>query len=226
MVATSGVVADPSTSAAVLVANVLALAGGGLLWRYGRPTSWFGYLLLAEAVPVLVSSLAGSSSPVSYLIGILALWVTALGATWLLLAFPGARPRGSAAWVVMGTAAATLLVGQLPRLLISTEVPTPAIVGRCLHACPANAALLIDAPRAAETFRYIQMSFQTIWGIGLLVFLAAQLTGASFPRRRLLVPVFAASVPFVAAFTVNAIVSGLFDVQPGVAAHAIMAGTR
>src|SRR5262245_55858129 len=64
VVATGGVAADPSTFAAVLVANVLALAGGGLLWRYGRPTSAFGYLLLGEAVLVLVSSLAGSSSPV------------------------------------------------------------------------------------------------------------------------------------------------------------------
>src|SRR5262249_15132629 len=110
VVATGGVAADPSTFAAVLVANVLALAGGGLVWRYGRPTSAFGYLLLGEAVLVLVSSLAGSSSPVSYLIGILALWATALGATWLLLAFPGACPRGNAAWFVLGSAAATFFL--------------------------------------------------------------------------------------------------------------------
>ena len=59
IVATGGVASDPTTVATVLVANIAALALGGLLWRRGRPTSFFGNLLLAEGLLVFVSSLVG-----------------------------------------------------------------------------------------------------------------------------------------------------------------------
>src|SRR4029077_18394766 len=49
IVATGGMATDPAAFAAVLLANIVTLVAGGLLWRHGRPSSPFGYLLLAEA---------------------------------------------------------------------------------------------------------------------------------------------------------------------------------
>ena len=85
IVATGGVVGDSSAFAAVLVANIATLAVGGLAWRRGRPSSLFGYLLLAEGLLVFVSSLSGSPYSVLHFIGVLGIWATAFGATWLLL---------------------------------------------------------------------------------------------------------------------------------------------
>jgi signal transduction histidine kinase len=225
LVATGGVARDPSAFAAVLVANIVTLLAGGLLWRHGRPSSPFGYLLLAEAVPVFFSSLAGSSVPVVYLVGTLGAWVTALGATWLLLVFPGARPD-RAAWIVIGAAISAFLLGWLPRLLLSSSLPNMRVLGQCVHGCPANPVLVSESSAGAEVFRYVEGSLVTLWGVGLLVFMASQLAGASYPRRRLLAPAFALAVPFVAVFTYNAVASGLVGHSAGYAAHAIVAGTR
>jgi signal transduction histidine kinase len=225
VIATGGAAANPTAFAAVLIANVVTLAIGGLLWRHGRPSSSFGYLLFAEAALILVSALAGSSAPVAYLIGLLGAWAAALGATWLLLVFPGTRPRG-AGWIVMWIALASFLVGTVPRLLASTTMPSLPVVGRCTTACPANPAHVADAAGVAEAFRHVESSLVSLWGLGLFLFLAAQLLGASYPRRRLLAPVFAASAPFVLVLTVNAVASDLLGLRAGDAAVAIFAGTR
>ena len=71
IVATGGVVGDSNAFAAVLVANIVTLAVGALAWRRGRPSSLFGYLLLAEGLLVFVSSLSGSPDSVLHLIGVL-----------------------------------------------------------------------------------------------------------------------------------------------------------
>jgi signal transduction histidine kinase len=225
IVTTGGVAVDSSAFAAVLVADIVSLTVGGLLWRHGRPASAFGYLLLAEALLVVVSSLSGSPVPTLYLIGALGAWATSLGLTWLLLAFPGWRPSG-AGWFVMGTASAAFLLGGLPRLLLSKELPTMAVLGHCAHACPANPVAAVDAPGAAAAFGYVGSSLQVIWGIGLLAFLAAQAAGASYPRRRLQGAVFVASTPFIVAFTANAVLTGLARFPSGDGAHAIFVGTR
>lgn len=225
LVVTGGVATNPSLFAAVLVANIVTLLVGGLLWRHGHPTSGFGYLLLAEAGLVFSSSLAGSSVPLLYLLGVLGAWAAALGMTWLLLVFPGIRP-GRAAWIVMGTALAAFLLGGLPRILLSSSLPSMPVLGHCGDACPANPVLVAGSPVGAAAFRQVAAAFQTIWGIGLLVFMAARLAAASYPRRRLLAPAFALAAPFVAAFTYNAVASGLAGRQSGAAAHAIFGGTR
>src|SRR5512142_1917585 len=112
IIVTGDVAAYPAAFAAVVVANVVTLAVAGLLWRHGRPTSSFGTLLLAEGVLVTLASLSGSPVSGIYLAGILAGWAAGLGLTWLLLAYPGPRPRGRA-WIVMGTAGAAFLLGEL-----------------------------------------------------------------------------------------------------------------
>ena len=225
IVATGGVTSDPTTVATVLVANIAAVALGGLIWRRGRPSSSFGNLLLAEGVLVLVSSLAGSPNSVLHLIGILGGWAAAFGATWLLLCFPGSR-IGRAGRIVVGLAAATFLVGELPLILLAPKVVGVSGLASCASACPANPALAVDAPNAAEVFRHIEGVLQASWGAALLFYLATSFAWASHARRRLLLPVFATAVPFVTAFAVNAVVFDLAGAPPSSTGRAIFAGTR
>ena len=225
LVLTGGVATDTTEFAAVIVANVATLLVGGLLWRHARPSSPFGYLLLGEAALVFLSSFGGSSVPALYLLGVLGAWAAALGLTWLLLVFPGARPY-RAGWIVIGAALSAVVVGALPRLLLSSSLPSMPILGECVHACPANPALVAHSPAGANAFRDVQSVFQTIWGIGLLVFMASALARASYPRRRLLAPAFALAVPFVAVFTYHAAASGLIDFEIGSSGRSVLAGTR
>jgi signal transduction histidine kinase len=225
IVATGGVAADPTTTAAVLVANIATFALGGLVWRRGRPSSVFGTLLLAEGLLVFVSSFSGSPVSVLFLIGMLGAWVAALGATWLLLAFPGARPDG-AAWGVMGIALATFLVGALPLIFVSSGVVGLSGLGPCGTACPANPALAVNAPSVAENFRNVEGVLQLAWGAALLLYLASRFLWASQARRRLLLPVFITAAPFVTAFTINAALFHLAELPPSGTARAIFAGTR
>ena len=225
IVATGNVVSEPSLFAAVLVANIITLGLGGLVWRRGRPSSLFGNLLLAEGALVAVSSLSGSPSSGLYLVGMLAVWASALGATWLLLAFPGSRLDG-AARAVMGIALATFLVGEVPLLLVSPKVVGLTGIRTCVGPCPANAALAVDAPGAADAFRHIEGVLQLAWAVGLLVYLATRFLWASHARRRLLLPVFLTAAPFLVAFALNAALFDLAGVQPTDTARAIFAGTR
>jgi signal transduction histidine kinase len=225
VVVKGGVVSDTSAFAAALVASIVTFTIGGLLWRHGRPSSSFGYLLFAEGALLFLSSFAAFSAPSLYLIGFLGGWAAALGATWLLLAFPDVRPRG-ATWIVMGTALATFVLGELPRLLTAAHEPSLAVLGRCNAACPSNAAQVANAPGVAQSFRQVESALQGLWGVGIVVFLGVQLLRASNPRRRLLAPVFATAVPYYAAFSYNALTTGPLDLRWGVGAQAIFLSTR
>ena len=225
IVTTGGVARDATAFAAVLVANIGTYALGGLVWRHGRPASAFGNLLLAQSLLVFVSSLLGSPVAALHLIGILGAWAAALGLTWLLLAFPGVR-LPVAARPVMWLAFSTFLFGELPLLFVSAHVQGLSVLGHCVADCPANAALVVDAPGAAHAFRNVEAVLQAAWATGLLLYLALHFARASHPRRRLLAPVLAASVPFAVAFAANALVFDLAGVDQQVASRAIYAGTR
>lgn len=225
IVATGGVSSEPTAFAAVLVANIATLALGGLVWRRGRPSSFFGNLLLAEGVLVFLSSLAGSPNSVLHLIGILGAWAVAIGATWLLLVFPGSRLRGPA-WIVMGAALATFLIGELPLIFLSSRVVGVSGIDNCGAACPANPALAFHAPTLAEAFRHVKDVLQATWGVGLVFYLAIRFAWASHVRRRLTLPVLVSATPLVVAFTINAVVFGLAGVTRSGTAVAIGAGTR
>jgi signal transduction histidine kinase len=225
IITTGGVASQPSVFAAVLVANIAVYCLGGLLWRHSRPYSHFGTLLLVEALLQTIATLVGSPVAGLYLIGVLGGWAAALVATWMLVAFPGVRIQG-AAWIVMGTACATFLFGELPLILLSPTVRGLAAVGRCTTACPANPGFVSDAPHLAYIFERAEAVLQAAWATGLLVYLVVHFVRASHPRRRLLFPVVAASVPFVAAFAANALVFHLGGVAPSSASMAIFGATR
>jgi signal transduction histidine kinase len=225
IVSTGGVASNPTAFAAVLATNIVTYALAGLLWRHGRPSSAFGTLLLGEMGLIILTALSGSSVPPLYLAGVLAGWAAAVGATWLLLAFPGTRPSGSA-WIVIWLALAAFVLGELPLILTAPVVPGLPAVGRCIGMCPANPAQVADATSAAEAFRHVEATLQALWASGLFVFMGLSFGRASQPHRRTLTPLYAATVPFVAAFAANAVAADLGGVTFGAGALAIFVGTR
>jgi signal transduction histidine kinase len=225
IIATGGVASEPTAFAAVVVANIGTLALGGLVWRRGRPSSLFGSLLLVEGVLVFLSGLAGSPNSVVHLIGVLGVWATALGATALVLVFPGAR-LDRAGWIVMGLALATFLVGELPLILLSSRLYGLTAIAGCGTTCPANPALIGHAAGAAGVFRHVEGVLQACWGLAAIVFLAARFAWASHARRRLILPVFVSAAPLAAAFTVNAVAFDLAGGSPSHAGVAIYAAAR
>ena len=208
IIITGGVVQPPMLFAATLIANIVTFAVAGLLWRHGRPSSLLGTLLIAEALLLCLSSFAGSPTPGIYLVGIFAGWAAAIGLTWLLVAFPGARPRG-AAWTVLWLAFAAIVLGELPLLLTSSSIHGLPAVGRCVADCPANAARVVDAPGVASAFGHVEAALQALWGTALLVYMGLHYMRASKPRRRMLAPLYVVIAPFVAVFAVNGFVTDL-----------------
>src|SRR5207245_11735042 len=135
-------------------------------------------------------------------------------------------PRaGGADWVVLAVALATFLVGELPQLFVSPQVQGLTDVGSCSGACPANPALVVDAPNVAATFRHVEGSLQVAWGVALLFYLATRFLLASHARRRLLLPVFVSAAPFVTAFSLHAAVFDLAAVLPIASVRALFAVT-
>jgi signal transduction histidine kinase len=205
---TGGVVPQPTLVAAVLVANIVILAAAGLLWRHGRPSSALGTFLLAEALLVCLSSFAGSPTPGVYLVGLFAGWAATIGSTWLVVAFPGVRPRG-AAWIVLWLAFATIALGELPLLFTSSAIHSLPAVGRCVADCPANAVRIVDAPSVASAFRHVEASLQALWGAAFLAYMALHFVRANKPRRRVLAPLYLVTAPWVALFAATGFVTGI-----------------
>jgi signal transduction histidine kinase len=225
IVSTGGVASNPTAFAAVLAANIVIYALAGLLWRHARPANAFGTLLLVQAMLMILTSLAGSSVPGLYLVGVLAGWGAAIGATWLLLVFPGARPSGSA-WLVIGLALGAFVLGELPLMLTAPIVPGLPAVGRCIATCPANPVHVADAAGAANGFRHVEATLQALWASALLIFMGLNFGRATRPHRRALLPLYAATVPFVGAFAANAVVADLGGITFGAGALAVFVGTR
>jgi signal transduction histidine kinase len=226
MVAEGGAASDPAALTAVLVSNIATLAVAGLLWRHSRPASLIGSLLLLEGLLVAISALAASRNPNAHLVGVLAGWAAAIGVTWLVLSFPRTRPRGGAAWAVFSLALATVAFGALPLLLVSSSVPIGDAVGACAGACPANPILLVDSPGAAQTFLNVEAVLQALAAAGLVAYMILRFMQASRPHRRTLTLLYAAMVPFVVAFGVTSVLSGIAGDQVGDVGQAMLVATR
>jgi signal transduction histidine kinase len=127
----------------------------------------------------------------------------------------------------MGIAVATFALGELPLILTSATVPTLSAVTRCAAGvCPANPVGAVDAPTAAAIFRHLQSTLQSLWGLGALVYMVVHFLHATPPRRRILLPLYVAFVPFVVVFSMYAVVSDLAGVHLGAGARALFVATR
>ena len=131
--------------------NVLAFTGVGLLWLRLRPSSRVGTFLLVIAALTGLQSLQGSSSSVAFSLGVLVDPVLTIVWIYLLLTFPTIKlDRASA--TVLALLVATVAIAFIPWFFFSANVAGGTPLARCTAACPTNAFLITDWPRASTGF--------------------------------------------------------------------------
>jgi signal transduction histidine kinase len=204
IVTNGGVVLDPVGYSVVLVGNILSAALGGLLWLRARPWSPFGPVLLALALLDTVAALSGVRSPALFIGAVFVQWVAALCSTWLMISFPSGK-LDAGGRVVMAVAAAVFLFVAIPQILVTRSVTGLAAVGRCAAACPRNPLLVAPHGALSHALSVTAGAGRTVWAVAIVALLASHFARASRPRRRMIAPVFATSLPFATVFGLNAL---------------------
>jgi signal transduction histidine kinase len=192
-------VADPEGFALLLVVNVLGFVLAGLMWRRSRPRSPFGTLLVGFGFLLGFACLAGVSQPVLFDLGVLLDAPTVLFAWWLILSFPSGRlDRVGRGLLLIG--AGVVLLGFIPKLLVSPSIRGSTPLAECTLPCPANRLLISDNPDLAAFFRGVEAYGRFTVVALILATLALRFLRASRPRRRVLSPVYLVWMIWLLAF--------------------------
>jgi signal transduction histidine kinase len=187
---------DRVFSAISNTATIAIFIGVGLFaWRR-NPENSFGRLLVLAGVGWFFVSLAASDSPALYSFGRASAWIEEVLLIYLFLSYPNDRPQGLASRVVVGVAAATVLLLYLPTTFLVDGFPTPSPYAACGGDCPTNAfqvtstqpAFVDDLVRPLREVLTIGVFFATA------VILLARLARSTPVLRRTLVPVLLAAL--------------------------------
>jgi signal transduction histidine kinase len=182
--------------------NVLAFTGVGLLWLRRRPASGVGPILLLLAGLLTVVSLQGASSSLALSIGVLFDPVAALLAWYLILSYPWSRLDG-AGRAVLSIGAAAVAVGFVPWFFLSSVISGATPLARCTAACPENALMLANRPDVAAHFGTTEEILRVVFAVAFVAVLVWRLVTASRPRRRVIAPVAAVGIVWIALFGVT-----------------------
>jgi signal transduction histidine kinase len=119
------------------------LAVGLYAWR--RPAhARYGRLLVAFTGVWLLAALSSSSSSTVYSVGRVAGWIAEFVTAYALLAFPTGRLEARADRILIGFAAATIVVLYLPTALLVHMYPAPSPWSACIAHCPPNAFMVVQ----------------------------------------------------------------------------------
>jgi signal transduction histidine kinase len=196
---TAGVLVRPGWFALFAAYNVVAFAGVGLLWRWRRPQSHVGLVLLLLAAGLAVVGLQGTSWSLGFSVGVLFDPVSALLAWYLLLSYPVLRlTRAAAATFAVGVAA--VAVGFVPWFFLSPTIAGATPLARCTADCPTNALMIANRPDVASNFGTVEEIFRVLFAVAFVALLVGRLVQATPPRRRILAPVYVVACAWVAVF--------------------------
>ena len=208
VVVTGDVLLRPGWFAAFSAYNVLAFTGAAVLWLRMRPSSRVGLLLLALAAGTAVQSLQGSSSSLALSVGVLADPIVIVLWVYLLLTFPTHRlSRPGAA--TLAIALVTIAVGFVPWFFFSSHVAGGTPLARCTAACPPNALMIADRPGVASHFGDAEELGRALFAAACFLLLGVRLLVATRPRRRILAPIYAVGLVWVAAFGAYGVAANL-----------------
>ena len=227
VVLAGGVVDYPDAFAVVLVANVLGFTFAGLLWLHARPWNRLGALLLGLAALSFLSSLAGASSPVLYLLGNAAITCFAVGVVWVLAAYPSGR-LDAAARALVAFSSVLFVAGAVGMLVVSPTNAGVSFIGRCTADCPRNLALVWADPAAAHAMRIAVGIARTLVGLAIVAYLAARYARASRPRRRIVLSVYGVALLYAFAFGLHGLAVDVLggSPQPPMADRYVVATAR
>ena len=183
--------------AAVVYALVVALPMGVGAWVLARrPDDRFAWLLIGAGVAWSTVALAGSTEPVPYSVGRVAVWVAEPILLYLLLAFPSGRLPSIAERRVALSGGLLAALLYMPTALLVQRFPEPGVGTTCDTHCPANAlALASHTPAFVDTVvRPLREVLLVALYVAVAVVLARRSQAAQTMLRRALVPVLAIAV--------------------------------
>jgi signal transduction histidine kinase len=211
-VALAGADAQPGLVAlarALIVGVPLAV---GLHTWYRRPAERVGLVLIVAGAAGFVSTLAESRDELLYSLGRLAGWLIPPLLVYLFLSFPAGRLSDRRDRLAVLAMAAVVVVMYLPRLFLSESFELPSPYTSCVHDCPANAFVALDAEPAfvAAFLRPAGVVLAFLVMAAVVLRLRGRLRDATPLTRRMLTPVLAVAMLYAGLFGV-AIVARQID---------------
>jgi signal transduction histidine kinase len=145
----SGLPHDEASLAALgrALGVAVPIAVGIYAWR-AEHSKRFGQLLVATAFGWGLSSLAESGDELVYSVGRVAGWITEVGVSYLILAFPSGRLGARTDVLLISAMAAVVAVFYVPTALIADSYPIPTEFTSCTEGCPGNAFFLLSSQPA------------------------------------------------------------------------------
>ena len=122
-------------------------------------------------------------------------------AWYLVLVFPGSRLDAQARLLMM-LAGGVILLGFLPKFLLSVDISGATPLARCGGGCPSNGLLLASEPGLANFFGEIDRFGRVAVTLLIVGLLTSRFLRASRPRRRTLLPVYSVVGLWLGAFAV------------------------
>lgn len=185
---TGGVLTNPDGFAALVVWTTVGTVAGGLYMQTWRPGNILGGLLILNGFLVALHSLQGSPNPVLFATGLLVEAPSTLILFFVLLAYPsGVLSRTGR--IAFAAAAAFFAFAFVPRLFVTEPVWGGSPLATCRPHCPDNPLLLVHNQTVVDVMHY-WLPLSRLVAVGAVaVALVLELTRASQPRKRTLMPV-------------------------------------
>src|SRR4051812_43256540 len=203
---------DHGAFAAVVYALVVAVPiGVGVAVLARRGDDRFAWLLIGAGAAWSTVSLAGSTGPVLYSLGRVAVWVAGAILLYLPLALPWGGRTSLAERRVAGAAVLLAAVLYLPTAFLVQRFPEPGPGTTCDTDCPANALALThtDPVWIGSVVRPLREVLLVVLYVAVTVVLARRARAARTMLRRVLVPVLAlAALHVILALTFETIRAG------------------
>ncbi|HEX7267864.1 MAG TPA: histidine kinase [Streptosporangiaceae bacterium] len=191
-----------ASSLAAFILVVGPVAAGVLALRLRAPDR-FGYLLIFMGGAAFLASLADSGDAFLYSVGRVAGWLIAPALAYIMLAYPSGRLARRSERLIVGAFVFVVVVGFVPNAFLLRQYPTPYPWTTCVHACPANAFMVVARQPAYlnSTLRPVLEVTATLLFLSAVVAMWGKIRRASPLLRRTLVPVMAAGILYFAAYS-------------------------
>lgn len=178
------VVGHPESALFVLLIGWSFIGSGLVAWQQ-RPTSRFGWLMMAVGFAWFAAALEASNQPLLFSVGLVVapLWIAVF--VHALLSFPTGRLETPAARLVVAVYYFDVTVLQLGWVLFADVEGSPGCAG-----CPDNLFLLADEPALANVILIVEQPIVGVAALGgALALLLRRWQTATAPLRRALAPV-------------------------------------
>jgi signal transduction histidine kinase len=206
----------PAAEAALEAEGIVGMSLAAAWWLRRRPASRFGRRLAAVAALTAGASMEPSDEPAIYAAGVVSGAMLLLAGVHCLLTFPSGHLRGSAAKIVVGLAAATLVVASLPAALAAPSIAAFGPLDACTANCPENALRVASvSPDVVDALRWVEGVGASLTALGLAAVLVRRFAVATPPRRRAIAWVVAVGAPAGIVFSARWLVSAAFPGAEG-----------